>query len=169
MSQPFIGQIALVGFNFAPVGWQFCNGDLLSIAQYDALFQLLGTTYGGDGQGTFGIPDLRGRTPVGTGGANNYSQGQPIGTEMVTLTTNQLPSHTHVMAANSAASNSGQPNGMFGNGGALMPYGSSGGTVSQLAGASVSLVGGAQPHDNRQPYLAVNWIISLFGIFPSPS
>ena len=168
MSQPFVGQIALVGFNFTPVGWQACNGAVLSIAEYDALFQLLGTTYGGDGQGTFGVPDLRGRTPVGTGGANNYIQGQPIGTEAVTLTTNQLPTHTHLMPANSAASNNGQPNGMFGNGGALTPYGSSG-AAAPLAVASVSVVGGNQPHGNRQPYLAVNWIISLVGIFPSPN
>ena len=166
MSQPFVGQIACVGFNFAPVGWQFCNGALLPISEYDTLFNLIGTTYGGDGQSTFAVPDLRGRTPVGTGGGSNYSQGQTVGVETVTLTTNQIPSHTHLMPANSAAPNSGQPNGMFGSGGTLTPYGS-GGSPSSLAVASVSLVGGSQPHDNRQPYLALNWIISLFGIYPS--
>ena len=169
MASPFVGQITAVGFNFAPQGWAFCDGSLLSISQNDTLFNLIGTTYGGDGQNTFGLPDLRGRTPIGTGqsgGTSNYSQGQVQGVENVTLTGPQMPQHTHAVSASTNPTNSGSPSGIFGQTSMTAPYAAAG-NHSSLAAQSVSNDGGNQPHSNLQPYLAINWIISLFGIFPS--
>jgi microcystin-dependent protein len=169
MASPFIGQITAVGFNFAPQGWAFCDGSLLPISQNDALFALIGTTFGGDGVQTFALPDLRGRTPIGTGqtgGTSNYVMGQRQGVENVTLTTGQIPQHTHGVSATGSQANSGTPGGIFGAAASVSPYAASG-NHSSLAVQSVANDGGSQPHDNLQPYQTLNWIISLFGIFPS--
>jgi microcystin-dependent protein len=148
----------------------FCQGQLLPISENETLFQLIGTTFGGDGQSTFALPDLRGRTPIGTGqssGTSNYVIGQTQGVEQVTLTTNQIPNHTHVVVATGSVNNSSLPNGAFLAATSGAQAYASAGTASNLAAGSLSSVGGNQPHDNLQPYLTLNWIISLFGIFPS--
>ncbi len=169
MSNPYVGQLLLVPYNFAPAGWMFCQGQLLPISEYDVLFNLIGTTYGGDGQSTFALPDLRGRTAIGVGqssGTSNYVQGQVQGVETVTLTLNQMPSHSHPMGASGTAFNSNPPTGAyFGAAAGMQPYGT-GGTPANMAAQSVTFDGGSQPHENRQPYLALNWIISLYGVFP---
>jgi microcystin-dependent protein len=168
MSTPYIGQIKLFAGNFAPQGWVFCDGRLLSIAENDALFALVGTTYGGDGQVTFGVPDLRGRIPVGQGqgpGLSNYAIGQAFGTETVTLTQPQLPAHTHNVLGNSAVGSGGPSGATWAVGGGLSPYGDAAASQALNAG-SVTSAGGNQPHDNVMPYQTVNYILSLFGIFP---
>lgn len=168
MAQPFIGQLLLVGFNFQPVGYAYCAGQLLAISQNDALFALIGTTYGGDGQQTFALPDLRGRLTIhqGTGlGLSPYVIGQLGGVEQVTLTTNQLPQHSHPAACSSVTQNSNDPSGKYLAAAGDSRYGAS--TAATMAAGMVSSAGGNQPHDNRQPYLALNWIIALQGIFPS--
>ena len=166
----YIGLVLLVPYNFAPVGWAFCDGSLISISDNNTLFALLGTTYGGDGVNTFGLPDLRGRTPIGMGAAatgSSYVVGQQIGTETVALTTEQLPSHSHTPGVANAAGNSSHPGGaLLGDGTSIYHRGATAAPVA-LNGAAVSVLGGSQPHDNLQPYLAMNWIISLFGIYPS--
>jgi len=162
MSSPYIGEIRLVPYNFAPVGWAFCNGQLLAIADNDALFNLIGTTYGGDGQTTFELPDLQGRVPIHQ--TSNYAIGQLGGTESVTLTTQQIPAHNH-MVATSASGNSPSPAGHYP---AVAPVAAYGTTFAKnMAANSIGSGGGSQPHDNRQPSLTLNFIISLFGIFPS--
>ena len=173
---PFLGQIMCVGFNFAPVGWAMCNGQLMSIAQNTALFALLGTTYGGDGISTFALPDLRSRVPIGMGqgpGLSPYVQGQMGGTETVTLTTNNLPSHSHLVNATSNPGSASHPNGqLLASSGAAAIYdpGTGGnGVDSQLAPNAVAPTGGGQPIPNIPPYNAMNWIIALQGIFPSRS
>ena len=171
MSEPFIGEVRLVGFNFNPVGWHLCDGSLLPISEFNTLYALIGTTYGGDGQNTFGLPDLRGRVPIhqGTGlGLSTYTIGQQGGATSVTLNVSQLPAHTHPVAANSGA---GTANSAVNNYFAQTP------NVNALAatGSSVSMVsvvgpsGGSQPHENQQPFLTVNYIIALYGIYPSRS
>jgi microcystin-dependent protein len=170
MSQPFIGEIRMFGGSFAPAGWAFCDGQLQPISQNDALFTLLGTTYGGDGQETFGIPNLQSRTPVhqgqGPGISQNYILGEAAGVESVTLTTQQIPVHNHALVASTNPANQ-----IAGTGGILAA------AVSQsymfaappdvtLNAQTLTPVGGSQPHDNLQPYLVVSFIISLFGIFP---
>ena len=157
--------------NFAPVGWAFCDGQLTPISENETLFNLIGTTYGGDGQETFAMPDLRGRVPIHMGGAQsgtNYLIGESAGVEQVTLTTNQIPNHNHAMlaSADSADQITGQ-NGVPAAPPQLPMYFASSPDTS-LNTASVTPVGGNQPHDNMQPYLCVNFIISLFGVFPSP-
>jgi microcystin-dependent protein len=172
MSEPFVGQVIAVGFNFAPVGWALCDGSLVPISQYAALFQLLGTTFGGDGQTTFGLPDLRGRAPLGAGqgpGLQPYVQGQIAGVESVTLTSSQFASHTHALqgaaTATSAAPGAGA---VLGTPGAATPIYAAAGTSATLAASAVSVAQGNNlPHENRQPSLTINYIISLFGIFPS--
>jgi len=168
MAQSYVGEIRAVGFNFAPVGWVFCNGALLSIAEYDVLYVLLGTTYGGDGVTTFGIPDLRGRTPIhqGTGGGGTYVLGQLSGTESVTLTIPTMAAHTHPIAAQGAGSNASSPAGGFFAGSLAGQYAPVAGGTSAM-GAITGPQGGSLPHYNLQPLLCVNYIISLFGIFPS--
>ena len=176
MSSPYLGEIRLFGFSRMPVGWQTCNGRLLSIAEYDALFALLGTAYGGDGVNTFAVPDLRGRVPIHQGqgsGLSPYVIGQMAGTENVTLLGTQMPGHTHTMLATTAAATSLTP------GAALLPGAISGDTLyaSDVSGAtpigmapvSTSAAGGTQPHDNTMPTLTVQYCISLYGIFPSQS
>lgn len=165
MSQPFIGEIRMFGGNFAPVGWSFCNGAILPIDQNDALFNLIGTTYGGDGQTTFALPDLQSRVPIHVG--PGFALGQSGGTESVTLTVSQIPAHAHVPQA---SSNSGTQNAP---GGGVWAVPSSG-TIYNTTAPSVTMAagalgsdGGSQPHDNMVPFLVINFILSLFGVFPS--
>lgn len=167
MGTPYVGEIRMFAGNFAPNGWNFCDGSLLPISEYDTLFNLIGTTYGGDGQSTFGVPDLRGRVPVHMTGS------QPIGVmggvEQVTLTSSQIPTHTHPLVASTNQANAITGlNGILAAPPAVAPYFTSA-PDSNLNAASCSNVGGNQPHDNMQPYLAINFIISLFGIFPTPN
>ena len=170
MSQPFVGEIRMFGGNFPPVGWAFCDGQLLSIAQNDVLFALIGTTYGGDGQSTFALPDLRGRIPVhtGQGAAWGFTIGQSGGIEAVTLTVPQTPLHTHPLnASTAAASPTAVPAGSkVAATSATMIYSSSPSGAS-MSPSAVSIAGGNQPHENMAPFLSVSFIISLFGIFPS--
>lgn len=168
MAQPYVGEIRMFGGNFAPAGWMFCEGQLLPIADNDTLFRLIGTTYGGDGQSTFGLPDLRGRLPVHQG--NGFVLGRTGGVEAVSLTVNQIPVHYHAMqAALSPASDTNPANNMLAK--TLVnvsAYGTDAPTTT-LQPNSLSPAGGSQPHDNFQPYLCVDFIISLFGLFPSPT
>ena len=170
MAQPYVGEIRMFAGNFAPAGWMFCEGQLLPISENETLFQLIGTTYGGDGQETFALPDLRGRLPIhqGTGpGLSNRSLAVTGGAEEITLTVNQIPAHNHAMIA------SGDPaNQVTGNNGvvaappSLSMYYSSAPDASLNANA-MTAVGGSQPHTNFQSYMCVDFIISLYGIFPS--
>ncbi|MGH9666665.1 MAG: phage tail protein [Bryobacteraceae bacterium] len=163
-SSPYVGMLLLVPYNFAPASWMFCAGQSLAISENDTLFNLIGTTFGGDGQSTFNLPDLRGRTPVHQG--PGYVIGQRGGVENVTLTGNQLPSHTHSVSASSGAQNSSVPsNNVLASG--PLTYVPNGQTNGAMAPASIASNGGSQPHANLQPYLTLNWIISLFGIYPS--
>jgi microcystin-dependent protein len=172
MGQPFIGEIRMFGGNFAPVGWAFCNGQLLAITDNDVLFNLIGTTYGGDGQTTFQLPDLRSRVPVHQGTSpvgSNYVMGQYGGVEAVTLTTQQMPAHTHTPSCRAAGSDSPNPaNAVWGASDAAQYAAASTLNTFMNAGA-IGSVGGNQPHDNMLPILTVNFIISLYGIFPSQS
>ena len=163
MSEPYIGEIKMFGGNFAIRGYAFCDGTLLSIGQNDALFSLIGTTYGGDGLANFGLPDLRGRIPVHQG--SGFQLGQSSGTETVTLTSALIPSHNHAVAANSNTGSSGNPQGNIVAGSTLTPYNTTA-TASQMGGGSIGNTGGSQPHDNIMPYQCVNYIIALEGIFP---
>ena len=178
MSEPFVGEIRIFAGNFPPAGWAFCDGALLPISENEVLFTLIGTTYGGDGQSTFALPDFRGRAPLHRGSlaGDNYAMGQLGGSETVTLNTNQMPAHTHAVSASSAlpppalseiqvtntptayvpASPAPKPR-LYAAAASLVP----------MAPGTVQPAGGNQPHDNLAPYLAVNFIISLFGIFPS--
>jgi microcystin-dependent protein len=167
MSQPYVGQLSLVGFNFAPAGWQMCSGQLLSIAEYSTLFNLVGTTYGGDGVQTFGLPDLRGRIPLhqGNNGTSTYVIGQTGGVETVTVNMSQFPTHTHALQGSSTAASSNLPTGNVL--GAVEAY-TTEATLLTLNNATIGFSGGgSQPHSNQQPYLVLNWIISLFGVYPS--
>jgi len=151
--------------NFAPAGWMLCQGQTLAISQNDVLFQLIGTTYGGDGQTTFNLPNLSSRVPVHQG--SGYVIGQMAGEESVTLTVQQMPTHTHAMGCNSANSNSAAPAGAFCGATSSNAYAAGGATNAAMNPAAVSNVGSSQPHDNVMPYLAINFIISLYGVFPS--
>jgi microcystin-dependent protein len=167
MAEPFLGQIQQFGFNFAPRGWAFCNGQLMSIAQNTALFSLLGTMYGGDGVSTFGLPDMRSRTSLHFGqgnGLSNYTQGQVGGVEGVTLITGQMPSHNHSLNASSGAKFNNVPAGNHLGGADIYTASALDSVMDPL---SIGNTGGNQPHENRQPYLVINWCISLEGIFPS--
>ena len=169
MSDPFLGELKLLPFNFAPRGWAFCQGQILSIAQNTALFSLLGTTYGGNGQTTFALPDLRGRVPIGQGqgpGLSPYDLGQVGGTETVTLTNANLPAHTHQVRATTEDANSAQPGNNLPAAVGAGAYGSQTPDTTM----SVSMIapsGSNQPFNNVQPYLTLNWCIALSGIFPS--
>lgn len=168
MAQPFLGQLLLVGFNFRAQGYAYCDGSVVAISQNNALFALIGTTYGGDGQQTFNLPDLRGRTTIhaGTGlGLSSYVLGQMGGVETVTLTSNQMPNHTHASACSSAAQATNDPTGGVPAVAADNRYGVQSPAVAM--GPMISTAGGSQPHENRQPYLALNWLIALEGVFPS--
>lgn len=171
MAQPYIGEIRMFGGNFAIADWAFCNGQLLPISGNETLFQLIGTTYGGDGQTTFGLPDLRGRIPIHMGqgpGLQNYDIGQNGGVEAVTLTQNQLPTHTHTPAASNTGGSDTPANNFWANSATGKPY-SAAPTTIQMNPGTISPVGGSQPHDNMIPFQCVTYIISLFGIFPSPN
>ncbi len=170
MSEPFIGEIRMAGFNFEPVGWAFCDGRLLSIAGNTALFSLLGTMYGGDGHTTFALPDLRGRAPMHAGdgpGLTPRSLGESGGAETVVLTPDQVPEHTHAMQAVSSAGNSGSPAGAVPANSGTIPLYAGGSPDTPLSAAAVAPAGDEQPHNNLMPYLTANFIIALQGIFPS--
>lgn len=170
MAQPYVGEIRMFAGNFAPAGWMFCEGQLLPISENETLFQLIGTTYGGDGESTFALPDLQGRVPIHQG--NGFILAETGGVESVTLTANQIPAHSHPLLATSnpasqslpanALTASNTPNNLYRT---LVPPPPQ---VSLNANA-VGTTGGSQPHENFQPYLCVSFIISLFGIFPQPS
>jgi microcystin-dependent protein len=171
MSSPYVGEIRMFGGNFAPAGWAFCSGQLMPISENETLFQLIGTTYGGDGQETFGIPDLQGRMPIhmgqGPGLSQNYQIGEKAGSEQVTISLNQLPTHNHSWLASNDPSNSLIPtSNMVSTPLNITPYFSGAASVP-LNAQSLQPIGGSQPHDNMMPYLVVSFIISLFGIFPS--
>jgi len=170
MSNPYVGEIRMFGGNFAPVGWDFCEGQLLPISEFETLFNLIGTTYGGDGQSTFALPDLRGRFPMhqGSNGAGSHVIGEIGGVEFVTLNANQLPAHNHVAVCASGGGNVASPAGAYWSTdpqGNTAAYNEAGG--SAMAAGALGSTGGGQPHDNRQTYLAISFIISLFGVFPS--
>ena len=172
MAQPYVGEIRMFAGNFPPNGWLFCDGSTLPISEYETLFQLIGTTYGGDGESTFNVPDLRGRIPVhqGTGpdGAT-YTMGEMAGVETVTLTTQQIPQHNHALVATQNVGQQGTPGGnLLANSQGPQPYLQEN-PDGQLNGQAIQPAGGNQPHENMQPYLGLNYIISPFGIFPSPT
>lgn len=174
MSDPFIAEIRIFAGNFAPRGWAFCDGQLLPIAQNTALFSLIGTTYGGDGRTTTALPNLQGRAPMHPGQGPGLSQrnlGQMGGTEMVTLTQNQMPSHTHALIGDSGMASTDKPdNTVFpGKAGWVQPYGAPTNSMDNMADQALVNAGGSQPHNNMQPYLALNYIIALIGEYPSRS
>jgi microcystin-dependent protein len=166
MGQPYVGEIRMFGGSFAPAGWMFCDGQLLPISENDTLFTLIGTTYGGDGQETFALPDLRGRFPMHPG--NGHSQAETGGAESVTLTTNQIPVHNHaILAAGTAGTQLSPANNFFAPSGVQLyadpPVASPIAMNNKIGGVT----GGSQPHENMAPFLCISFIISLFGIFPS--
>jgi microcystin-dependent protein len=173
MSGPFVGEIRMFAGNFAPVGWAFCNGALIPISENETLFNLIGTTYGGDGQNTFALPNLQSRVPVHVG--PGFALGQAAGAESVTLTVSQIPAHSHVAQCFSNPGTGGNSN---------TPLASVWASANQTVGsvystttpptltmnpAAIESTGGSQPHDNMIPFLVINFIISLFGVFPSQS
>jgi microcystin-dependent protein len=171
MSEPFLGELRLVPYNFAPAGWAFANGQVLPISQNTALFSLLGTTYGGNGTTTFQLPDLRGRVPISSGagpGLSSYTIGETLGVESVTLTVTQMPSHSHLVNASGNKENKASPIGNY-------PASDATGITAEYSTAStgemnasmIATTGGGEPHENRQPGLVLNWIIALQGIFPA--
>lgn len=166
--QPYVGEILAAGFSFAPHGWALCQGQIMSIQQNTALFSLLGTTYGGDGKTTFALPDLRGRTPIGSGqstAGSNFDLGQTGGEEVVTLTLGQMPAHSHVPQGTTNAATTAAPSGQTWATARAFVYSSSANTP--MAPLVLSPAGGGQPHDNLSPYLTLNYIIALQGVFPS--
>lgn len=171
MAQPYVGEVRMFAGNFAPNGWMFCEGQTLPIAENEVLFQLIGTTYGGDGEETFNLPNLASRVPIhmGTGpSGTTYQIGEMAGTEQETLTVQQIPGHSHPLTASLTVGADGNPGGNVlatTTGGIALYY--EGGVDTQMNAQAISPVGGSQPHENTQPFLCLNFIISLFGIFPS--
>ena len=168
MTQPYIGEIRMFAGNFAPNGWLFCNGQTLAIADYDVLFNLIGTTYGGDGEQNFNLPNLQSRVPMHQG--NGFVPAQMGGEEQVTLSTAQIPAHTHALMATTNAGGSASPAGAVlaqTTGGINLYY--EGQSTDPMNNRAITPVGSSQPHTNLQPYLCMNFIISLFGVYPSPS
>ncbi len=170
MSEPFVGEIRMFGGSFAPAGWAFCSGQLMPISENETLFNLIGTTYGGDGQETFALPDLQGRIPIhagqGPGISQTYQLGEKAGVESVTLTTQQIPNHNHALIASAdSASGAAGANSVLAAPPSVAPYFAAP-PDSSLAAPSIASTGGSQPHDNMAPFLVVSFIISLFGIFP---
>lgn len=169
MAQPYVGEIRMFAGNFPPNGWAFCDGQLLPISENETLFNLIGTTYGGDGQETFALPDLRGRLPIHQGSA--YTLAESGGVEQVTLNTQQIPTHTHPFlvsknqATDTAAAQLIPASPPLAT---VLPYGTDA-PLGLLNSASVTVVGGSQPHDNMHPFLGLNFILSLYGIYPSPT
>ena len=163
----FVGEIRMFAGNFAPLGWMFCEGQLLPISENETLFQLIGTTYGGDGQSTFALPDLRGRVPIHQG--NGFILAETGGAEEITLTVNQIPAHSHPLIGSSSTGSTSLPdNALLAKSTTNTPYSPFDPDVSMRAN-TISPIGGSQPHTNFQPYLCFNFIISLFGVFPSPT
>jgi microcystin-dependent protein len=170
MGEPFIAEIRMFAGNYAPAGWATCEGQLMPISQNDAMFTVIGTTFGGDGQNTFALPNFASRIPVGIGQGpgQNYLMGEQFGVESVTLTTQQIPVHTHAMLAATANGQQPQPqNAFLAQTNPGFPYVAASTPVVSLNPAAVGPIGGSQPHENRQPYLVITFIISLFGIFPN--
>jgi microcystin-dependent protein len=173
MPEPYVGEIRMFAGNFAPAGWAFCNGATMAIAENDVLFQLIGTTYGGDGEETFNLPDLQSRVPIhmGTGpDGTTYQIGEAAGVEQVTLSTQQIPNHTHPLTASATAGTQATPVGNM----LAQPTGSvqlyyEGQTTGQMNAQAIGTAGGSQPHENCQPFLCINFIISLYGVYPSPT
>jgi microcystin-dependent protein len=171
MAQPYVGEIRMFAGNFPPVGWMFCDGQLLPISENEVLFQLIGTTYGGDGESTFALPNLQSRVPMhfGTSTASGvtYQIAEAAGVESVTLTTQQIPVHTHAVTVSTSPANQPDPaNAVLGESATVDMFIEDSPLV-QFGAATISPVGGSQPHENTQPFLCVNYIISLFGLFPS--
>ena len=167
MAQPYVGEIRMFAGNFAPAGWMFCEGQLLPISENETLFQLIGTTYGGDGESTFALPDLRGRIPIHQG--NGFILAETGGAEEITLTVNQIAAHSHpLLASGNVGDQSNVANALPCNSGGALYYIEDPPAVP-MNSAIDTIVGGSQPHTNFQPYLCVDFIISLFGIFPSPT
>lgn len=164
MAQPYVGEIRIFAGNFAPAGWMFCEGQVLPISEYETLFNLIGTTYGGDGQSTFNLPDMRGRLPIHMG--NGFTLAETGGVETVTLTTQQIPNHSHAPMAQSATGTQAGPGGGLWAASSLRLY-TEFAPSSNMSTQAIGSAGGSQPHNNFQPYLCVDFIISLFGIFPS--
>lgn len=176
MSQPYIGEVRMFPFDWPPRHWALCAGQLMSIQQNQALFSLLGTTYGGNGMSTFGLPDLRGRAPMSSGqlpGGQNYIEGESAGTEQVSLINAQMPMHNHMFMANTTNGDTALPSGNFlaaAHQGptSISTYAAAGtGSLVSLAPDSLGIAGGSQPHPNMQPYLVMNYSIALYGVFPS--
>ena len=171
MAQPYVGEIRMFAGNFAPAGWMFCEGQLLPISENETLFQLIGTTYGGDGQSTFALPDLRGRMPMhmgSGGGLSSRTLAESGGVETVTLTTQQIPAHTHVPQGDANSGSSDDPTGRVWASSSAIQF-IAGPTNTTMNNTIMGNTGGSQPHDNMSPYLVLSFIISLFGIFPSPT
>jgi len=172
MAQPYVGEIRMFAGSFAPVGWSMCDGQLLPISQNDTLFVLIGTTYGGDGEQTFALPNLISRVPVhhGTGPSGiTYQMGEAAGVESVTLTTQQIPIHTHALLGSTTAATLTNPSSNVVATSAQVDYLTIASAIVAMNPNSITPVGGSQPHENRQPYLCVSFIISLYGLFPSPT
>ena len=169
MGQPFVGEIRMFAGNFPPNGWMFCDGQPLPISENEVLFQLIGTTYGGDGQETFNLPNLQGRLPLHAGqggGLSTYTLGESAGVETVTLTVNQIPLHTHPFVCSTAAGLQGNPVGFLPAASNTVSIYKAAAPGAAMAPEAIAGAGGSQPHENLQPYLCINFIISLFGIFP---
>lgn len=167
MAQPYVGEIRMFAGNFAPAGWMFCEGQPLPISEYETLFNLIGTTYGGDGQSTFALPDMRGRLPIHFG--NGFILAETGGAEEITLTINQIPAHSHPLLASGDVNSVPNPGGnTLGTPLTATPFFAATPNLA-LEPRSITSIGGSQPHTNFQPYLCVNFIISMFGIFPSPT
>ncbi|MBB3112004.1 microcystin-dependent protein [Paenibacillus phyllosphaerae] len=175
MGTPYVGEIRMFAGNFAPVGWAFCDGQLLPISENDTLFNLIGTTYGGDGQETFALPNLQSRIPIhmGTGpDGTTYQIGEMAGTESETLSTQQIPVHNHYLSGRKEQGNTSNPSGAVPAMSTLAPYTDPEDTTvsaNKMHAQAIQSTGGSQPHNNLQPYLCVNFIISLYGIFPQPT
>lgn len=172
MAQPYIGEIRMFAGNFPPVGWMFCDGQSMPISQNDALFVLIGTTYGGDGQETFNLPNLQSRVPMHFGNGPdgvNYQLAEASGVESVTLTTQQIPVHTHAMLGSTGGATAGNPSGQVLAQSGQVTYMIEADANLQMNASSITPVGGSQPHENCQPFLCINYIISLFGLFPQPT
>lgn len=167
MAQPYVGEIRMFGGNFPPAGWMFCEGQLLPISENETLFQLIGTTYGGDGQSTFALPDLRGRIPIHMG--NGFILAETGGAEEITLTVSQIPAHSHFLPVSGDSGNLAAGGAYLASGQDVRLFSGEPATRMQAAAQSISATGGSQPHTNQMPFLCVSFIISLFGIFPSPT
>ncbi|HLM57532.1 MAG TPA: tail fiber protein [Pyrinomonadaceae bacterium] len=172
MGQPYVGEIRMFAGNFAPAGWAFCEGQTLPIAENDVLFQLIGTTYGGDGEETFNLPNLQSRVPIHMGAGpdgTTYTIGEMSGTESVTLTTQQIPIHNHALMASLATGTAPTPVGNVPAASSTVSIYKAAAPAAAFDPQAVQPAGGSQPHENCQPFLCINFIISLYGIFPSPS